>query len=380
VALAAAAAGVGLGAYAGLGGGGGARASCPRHEYARYGRPRLDRRPGPSTAPFLRGFDRAAVYYGAAPDEIRAIDRPCFESPAAAQALLPPDDLVVGFARGHQAHAYPLRLLSYHEVVNDRVGDVPVAITWCPLCSTALAFDRRVRGRELHFGVSGLLYRANQILFDRETGSLWSQLLGGAISGRLGGDRLRSVPLVQETWRAWRTQHPNTVVLSIRHDAYAKRFTEPIELSTGRGVVETDDPYDLYESKIGVYFPFSVRGIVDGTIVLGLRIGERAKAYPWLALVRRRAIGDLVGGEPVLVTYDGSALSASAFSRRLDGRVLRFRLAGRDLVDGDTKTRWSLATGRALSGPLAGKRLRRLPATQAYWFAWREIYPMTAIY
>lgn len=343
--------------------------------------PRLDlRRTLGRPAPFLRRFDYAAMYPAAAPDQIPSIDRPRFETPEEARDLLPPTSLVIGLARNGEARAYPTNLLSLHEVVNDVVGGEPIAVTWCPLCQTALGFDRRVDGRVLTFGVSGYLYQANLMLFDRETGSLWSQLLGGAVTGRYRGTALRRVPLVHETWEAWLAEHPETRVLSIEQDEFAERFTSPDTELTSRGEELSNSPYGAYATKVGLYFRRVVRELSEGTRVLGLALGGRSKAYPVHLLRRDRAVEDRLAGEPVLVTFDESAFSGSVFSRRVRGRVLSFRLAGKELVDRETGSRWSLTTGRAVAGPLAGTQLVRLSATFSYWFAWRRFHPATAIY
>ncbi len=330
-------------------------------------------------APFLRRFDLAALNTGAAPDQIRSIDRPIFDTPAQARALLPASSLVVGLARGGQARAYPIDLLSLHEVVNDLVGGTPVAITWCPLCSSALAFDRHIRGRVLTFGISGLLYHANQNLFDRQTRSLWSQLAGGAVTGRMRGTPLRPIPLVETTWGKWLHAHPHTLVLSIRRDSRAYDFTHSHSFATHLGEEVSDQPYGNYTDKVSFYFGRRVRGIVDGSRVLGVIVRGQAKAYPVALLRRRRAIDDVVAHRPILLTYDDGALTGAAFSRGIRGRTLTFRPAGSELVDRQTGTRWSAATGRGLSGPLAGVSLPRLPSTVPYWFAWRAFHPDTAV-
>lgn len=343
-------------------------------------RPDLDLRVGVGqSASFLRGFDLSAMYPGAAPDQIRAIDQPRFDTPSEAKPLLPPSSLVVGLARGEQAHAYPIDLLSLHEVVNDVVGGLPVAVTWCPLCSSALAYERRLGGRVLVFGVSGYLYHANQILFDRQTGSLWSQLLGGAVTGRYRGTSLTAVPILETTWAEWLAAHPRTSVLSIRHDMRASDFTRPHSYASSRGVEESDQPYATYTDRVGFYFSHRVRGIADGSRVLGLVVAGRAKAYALSLLARQGWTEDRLSGEPVLLVYDSDANAGAAYSRVVRGRTLSFNRAGRFLVDRQTRSRWSRRSGRAVAGPLAGTVLRRLTSTNPFWFAWRAFHPQTAV-
>jgi hypothetical protein len=358
---------------------GGALAAVLAEESSRSAASRLDlSRSEGRSASFLSGFDFSRLYVSLAPDEIRSIDQPLFDPPARVRGLLPSQDLVIGLAVGGEAHAYPVNVLSLHEVVNDVVGGRAVAITWCPLCSSALGFDRMIRRRILTFGVSGYLYHANQVLFDRETGSLWSQLLGGAVTGPLRGTKLTDVPVVETTWGEWLAAHPRTLVLSIRRDSRAQDFLRPISYASYRGAEESDDPYESYNQKVTYYFSRVVRGVVDGSRVLGVVARGRAKAYPLTVLARRRAFDDAVGGEAVLVTYDDRALVGSVFSRRLGGRALRFWFTHARLVDRETGTRWSL-DGRALAGPLAGTALVRLPSTMLFWFAWRAFHPATAI-
>jgi Protein of unknown function (DUF3179) len=329
-----------------------------------------------TAAPFLKRFDRRAMHFALGPDSIRSIDSPCFESPAAAGTLLHENALVIGVERNGDARAYPIDLLSYHEVVNDSVGGVPIAVTWCPLCASAVVYERTVEGRVLEFGVSGFLYRANLMLFDRKTGSLWSQLLGGAVTGPMRGSRLREAPFVQQTWAAWREDHPQTKALTIRGDELGVRFTQP----ETRGFDDTDAPYGTYFSKVPIYFPNSHRGVPDASLVLGVVVRGRSKAYAAPALRRRRAFNDVVAGEPLLLTADDGSLSVNAFSRRVGARTLTFRAVRGSLLDRGTRSRWSARTGRAVAGPLAGVRLERVPSTPAYWFAWRNFHPATAVW
>jgi hypothetical protein len=281
----------------------------------------------------FRGLGDLPVFRGAAQDAIPAIEQPRFDRPAAVRGLLRADDLVLGAVVDGQARAYPVDLLSLHEVVNDG----PIAVTWCPLCRTAIAFDRDVRGRRLTFGVSGLLLHANQVLYDRETGSLWSQLAGRALSGRYRRTRLRTLPLAQLTWRDWLRAHPDTLVLSIRRDQYATRFTHPFSYVDARGEELSSDPYLAYGEKVNVYYSEVVRGLADSTPVIGVRIGGVTKAYPLYRL--RRPIRDVVAGHSLRIVPDPAALSAVVLEHG-----------------------------------------SRLPATTSYWFAWRLFYPNTLVY
>jgi Protein of unknown function (DUF3179) len=144
---------------------------------------------------------------------------PALTDPAAVPAgeadFLRDDDIVIGLSVADQARAYPLKILNWHEVVNDRLGGQAVAVTYCPLCGTGIAFAATLNGERLDFGVWGLLYQDNLLLYDRATKSLWSQFMGQAVSGARLGARLTSVPIEHASWRAWRTRHPQTSVLAL---------------------------------------------------------------------------------------------------------------------------------------------------------------------
>jgi Protein of unknown function (DUF3179) len=327
-----------------------------------------------------RDYDPEAVSVALAPDSIRALDRPCHERPAEADALLPGSSRVIGLKLGSETRAYPVDLLALHEVVNDVVDGDPVAVTWCPLCATGLGFARRVDGRTLTFGVSGYLHKANLVMFDRETGSLWSQLLRGAVTGQLRGHELRRLPLVQTTWAKWKQAHSDTLVLSVRRDPLGERFTRPGSFSTALGLEDSNVPYGSYVSKVPVYFPRTVRGVPEASLVLGITLADRQKAWPLTDLNRLGLVQDELAGNPLALVAEPNALAGFAYSRRLDERVLELALQGRQLVDRQTRSRFSVVTGRGLSGPLVGATLARIPATTSYWFAWRRAYPRTAVW
>lgn len=284
----------------------------------------------------LNGFDlrdalvpMEAIQRGGPPrDGIPAIDRPRFVD--AARAGLAHSDRVLGLTRGPRARAYPVRILNWHEIVNDSLGDERIAITYCPLCGTGMAFDARVGGRDMSFGVSGLLYNSDVLLYDRATESLWSQILGRAVTGPLRGTLLRPVPLTHTSWAAWHARHPRTEVLSTDTG-----FTRDY----GR------DPYDGYDKIQRLMFDVQHRDerLPAKAWVLGLVVDGQAKAFPFAALERRvDAQGrwhDRLGGQTVEVRFDRAHGSAEAF-------------------DGEG---------------------RPLPSVMAFWFAWVAFHPRTLL-
>jgi hypothetical protein len=251
-------------------------------------------------------------------DGIAAVFEP--ESVPAAEAGLTDADRVLGVEVGGEGRAYAISVLSAHEVVNDQAAGIPFAVTWCPLCSTAVVYGRRVGGRTLSFGVSGMLYRNSLVLYDRETGSLWSHLLGVALQGPLAGTELESIPSVVTTWGAWRQAHPGTLAFS-----------------AGRA------PYDAYEG----YYRSSQTGVLrvrrrdsrlgQKELVLAV-LSPSAKAYAFRDLEQRGTIADVLAGRNVEVVFDPEAGSAAAFEVESDGR-------------------------------------KPLPSTPIFWFAWVDIFP-----
>lgn len=260
-------------------------------------------------------------------DGIPSIDKPDFVM-AGFAAFLRNDDQVLGLGSGDTARAYPIRILNWHEVVNDRVGGKPVVISFCPLCGTGVAFDARIDGRALSFGVSGLLYNSDVLLYDRQTQSLWSQLRAQAISGPLKGRHLTMLPLTHTTWADWRKTHPATQVLST---------------NTGSVRPYLRDPYSGYETSEELMFPveFRAAGYHPKERVLGIRIGGEAKAYPFVELGKTSGeLADRIGDTALIIRFD--------------------RKAGR-------------ATAHAGDG-------RQLAAVVAYWFAWYAFNPATSVF
>ena len=179
----------------------------------------------------LNGFDLSnaqipdtAIERGGPPrDGIPALDAPRFESVQQAR-WLKAEDRLLGIQRNGVARAYPVAILNWHEIVNDVIGGEAVAITYCPLCGTGIAFAARLNGRDAHFGVSGLLYNSDVLLYDRETESLWSQILGRAVSGKMAGQTLPGIPLMHTTWQDWRARFAQSEVLSTR-TGYNRDYT-----------------------------------------------------------------------------------------------------------------------------------------------------------
>ncbi|MGR9100801.1 MAG: DUF3179 domain-containing protein, partial [Gammaproteobacteria bacterium] len=259
-------------------------------------------------------------------DGIPAIDNPRFVLPD--RALLKAEDRVLGVFFNGVAKAYPVKILNWHEIVNDDFGGHPVAVTYCPLCASGVAYSALVGGSRQTFGVSGLLYNSDVLLYDRETGSLWSQLMNRAVTGPLKGAKLETVPLSNTTWEDWRNRHPDTRVLS-ENTGFARDY----------GV----DPYRDYRLDRSLWFPVKEIDIRyhPKEMVLGAEIGGRFRAYPFAEMAGMPIkFNDEIGGAPVTVRFDRKHRTANVY--RPDGS--------------------------------------ELPSVITYWFAWRAFHPDTTLF
>lgn len=317
---------------------------------------------------------------GPPPDGIPSIDVPSFVAPAAVD-FLAENEPVLAIDIDGDARAYPVQILMWHEIVNDTVAGIPVAVTYCPLCNSAVAYDRRIDGRVLEFGTSGSLWNSALVMYDRQTETLWSHFTGQAIVGELTGIELERYPVATVPWGAWRDAHPEGLVLS---------------LDTGFDRDYGRNPYPGYDDVTSE--PFLFEGEVDGrytamTRLVGIEAGGAALGVPLVHLQDVRVVNGSLGEEPVVVFWEpgaASALDASdvadgddigatgAFTPTVDGDVLEFEFDGTDIVDTTTGSVWDIF-GRATRGPLAGTRLEAVPHVDTFWFAWSTFRPDTEI-
>jgi len=312
-------------------------------------------------------------------DRIRPIDDPAFETVAEADAWLQPREPGASVTIDGEARFYPLRIMTSHEIVNDEFGEVPVAVTYCPLCNTMAVFDRRVDGDVLRFGVSGLLRMSDLVMWDDATTSLWQQITGEGIVGDLAGTQLEFVPSALVRWDDFRSTNPDGVVLSIDQGFGINYGRNPYEGYTSRPV-----PYGFFQDEPDPRFPALER-------VVGVRVNGMTKAYPFSVIEVERVVNDVVDGIPVVVFWGASdtadALDASqvadgrgvgtgiAFSPVVDGRVLTFTaIDDTTFRDEETGSTWTLL-GVAIDGPLAGKQLGIVVHQNELWFAWASFNP-----
>ena len=228
-------------------------------------------------------------------------------------------------------------------------------------------YAREVDGKTLTFGVSGKLIRNSLVMFDHETGTLWSHLTGEALDGPLLGNHLRQVLSEQTTWGRWRAEHRQTLMLDVdpsdvRFDPYQTYYGAPDPGVVGRK--RADDRLPVKEKVIGV------------------RLNGEVKAYSFTALARDRVVSDTVGGVPLLVVFDGLTFSGAVYRSDPGGSLLTFvpgptALSMRDKETGST---WDGLSGKATNGPDAGMELEQVPITYSFWFGWVDFYPNTGVY
>jgi hypothetical protein len=311
--------------------------------------------PDQATLAGLRIRLEEITWGGVAVDGIPSLDTPKLIAAAEAGYLLD-DDLVFGVEIKGDARAYPLRIMGWHEMFNEVIGGVPVALAYCTLCGSGILFETRVEGRErpFVFGSSGLLYRSNKLMFDRETDSLWNQFTGRPVSGPLvdSGIELEIRPVAITSWARWRERHPESRVLSLE-TGHLRNY--------GSGVV-----YHEYFSSPDLMFPTGV----DETLlrqkdyVFGIRDVAASKAWPIEAFAGGAVINDTVGRREVVLVGDAATRTVRAYERR--GRRFEATEDPARLKSGDGD--WQVGED-ALTGP-DGAKLPRVPGHIAYWFAW----------
>ena len=273
--------------------------------------------------------------------------------------------------------------MTWHEIVNDIVGKEPVTVTFCPLCNTAIVFERTMGNTINSFGVSGLLRYSDLIMYDRATDSWWQQVTGEAIVGELTGARLTYIPASIVSWADFRDTYPDGQVLTRGHGLHPALRPQP--LFSG---------YDDIDSS-----PFLFTGPEDGRLrpverVATVELNGETVAYPFLKLEENPVVHDTVGGTPVVVLFSLGTASAlddtniatsrdigatGVFDRRLADRTLTFRQDSDAFVDEETGSTWNVL-GRAVDGPLAGQSLTPLVHANHFWFAWAAFKPETRVW
>jgi Protein of unknown function (DUF3179) len=269
---------------------------------------------------------------GPSKDGIPAIDRPRFVAATKADRWLEPREPVIALTIGDETRAYPIQILIWHEIVNDELAGVPVAVTFCPLCNTAIVFDRRVDGRTLDFGTTGKLRHSDLVMYDRQTESWWQQFGGEAIVGRYTGTELEHVPARIVSWDEFKREHADGRVLS---------------RSTGHDRPYGSNPYEGYD-EVTTRPPFGADNLDDERLAPKDRVvyidrGREAVAIPFSVLERRRVVRVDVGGHRLVVLWRPNVASA------LDSA--------------------SIASGRDVGAAEVRERGKLVPFDEPFWFA-----------
>ena len=270
------------------------------------------------------------IFHGGPPkDGIPSIDKPKF-LPASGSHGLKPEDRVLGVFHNGIAKAYPIGILNYHEIVNDKFGADAIIVSYCPLCGTGMVFDANIKGIDRQFGVSGLLYNSDMLLYDRESMSLWSQIMMQSISGPLKGETLKPLVVANTSWSHWRARHPSTLVLS-RDTGFSRDYDRT--------------PYPGYSKDSTIMFPVNNLAVAryhPKELVIGLQIGNTYKAYPFSELAKsgKQTIIDIVGNRSVPIRFDAKHRTGEVY---------------------DT-------TGA------------EIPTVISYWFAWIAFHPDSEVF
>ncbi len=240
------------------------------------------------------------------------------------------NDRIVGITLDGISKAYPISILNWHEIVNDEINGQAFAITYCPLCGTAVAFDANINGKVTEFGVSGLLYNSDVLLYDRNTESLWSQISSSSVAGKLVGTKLKRIPISHTTWQDWQSKHIDTLVLS-DETGYSRDYAR--------------DPYSGYEKSRSLFFAVNNRApdtYHPKELIVGLDVDGVYKAYPFIELEKngKSKFSDRVNGKNITVSWDGKNRAVRIFD----------------------------SSGNEIAG------------IQGFWFAWFAFHPDTEVY
>lgn len=331
------------------------------------------------------GIDFSEFLSGGPPkDGIPAVTNPAMESIELARDWLVDRSPVIAVEIDGEARAYPQALLMWHEIANDEINDVPIAVTFCPLCNSSITYDRRVDGQVLDFGVSGLLRNSDMVMFDRQTETWWQQLTGAALVGDFNGTLLDFVPSQVISFGVFAERYPDGLVMS-RDTGFNRRYGQ--------------NPYTGYDTNTGQ--PFLFDGEVDNRLgsavdhVLATVMDDVPKAYPFDVIREANVVNDRIGQTPIVIFYQSGVASAlddsiidnsrdlgtaGMYKSTLDGDVLTF-VANEDgtFTDEQTDSIWN-AFGEAIEGDLAGAELEWVNAFPHFWFAWAAFHPETEVF
>lgn len=308
---------------------------------------------------------------GPGKDGIPALVNPKFTA-ASDVNYLADNDLVIGIKLGNQIRAYPHPILDWHEIVNDDIDGTLLAITYCPLTGSGIAWNRVLdNGLQTTFGVSGLLYNSNLIPYDRASNSNWSQMRLQCVNGKLKEQFASTYPLVETTWKTWKEMYPETRVLSS---------------NTGYSRPYGTYPYGDYKTDPLLIFPISNNDnrLPRKERILGIIAESRSKVYRigWFPDSVGLMNDSFKNLDIVVVGSNGKNFALSYERKLSDGTVLTFSPVQNALpvvmIDNEG-TQWDLF-GKAVAGQRVGLELKPTRSYIAYWFAWGAFFPDAEIH
>lgn len=286
------------------------------------------------------------------------------------------DDLLIGYYHNGEARAYPHKILDWHEIINDNLGGKAIAITYCPLTGTGSGWNRNIYGTITTFGVSGLLYNANLIPYDRVTDSNWTQIGLNCVNGELIGQEVETYQVVETTWKTWKDMFPNTTVIST---------------NTGHSRDYQRYPYGSYRTSESLIFSVSVNDsrLPTKERVHGIIEDEKVRAYRFEHF-GYPIITDSINNKPIVLVGSASQnFIVSFYVPVINEELLTFSLpvpfdfskgfeSSVILVD-QFGNEWNLF-GHAIAGPNNGLQLDATNSFMGYWFSWAPFYGLPEIY
>ncbi|MFV2058848.1 MAG: DUF3179 domain-containing protein [Thiohalomonadales bacterium] len=343
----------------------------------------IDRSQWPITDFSKHNISLAEIFSGGPPkDGIPAIDKPLFISSAHADKWLREKEPVIVVEIHGEARAYPIQILIFHEIVNDRIQGIPISVTFCPLCNTAIVFNRQLGKQTLDFGTTGNLRKSDLLMYDRQTESWWQQFLGEAVVGKFTGTVLKQLSASVVSYQAFKKQYPTGQILS-RETGFARNYGN----NPYQGYDRIDQKPFLYFDPLDARLPAMAR-------VLGLVIDGKSKIYPLSKMTTKKIVSDQFMHVPLVIfatesmnsALDAAQISnsrlissATIYTSLLDGKQLSFQFTHGQITDMQTGSVWSVF-GNAVSGPLKGKSLTPLNAGVHFAFAWLAFRPDSLIY
>lgn len=305
---------------------------------------------------------------GPGKDGIPSIDHPRFSSVLEVD-FLEESDLVLLYKVGTQVHIYPHVILDWHEIINDVVANIPIAVTYCPLTGTGIGWNRVIGGAETTFGVSGLLYNSNLIPYDRATDSNWSQIGLNCVNGARIGSEVEVFQLLETQWRTAKAMYPDAQVVNTNTG-----FSRNYELY----------PYGNYRSSESLIFPVTTEDdlLPAKERVLGIMDGEMAKVYRFSSFTDRSLITDQFNGKDYLILGDQASNFLVAFQDDRSGVTFSAYSGGEDpaVVMKDTAGNYWNAFGEAVAGPDIGARLTPASSFLGYWFSWPAFFDTVEVF